>query len=273
MRSKNQLKCLIIIISVIFFMMINTSISATESKDTKTGITLSGWGDKDNHEHYNNDNEANISPEFKSNSAVYLIKSIYLYKKPTFYKKNRIEVYKKKPRTNRPMFIVNGYKYSKNGYLRYKVKDVNHQSETNNKTGYITARKDFVGNAYYQKKHVRMTVISPNGVNGYHKKNLSQKVTNYKQGTRVKVKKIVNYHLTKRFLLNNGQYISANRKLVQIGKVNYAKKIIAKRNINLYKDVDLQHKLKKVKKGSHMKISALYYSFANNYKIYGSKRY
>ncbi|WP_243673976.1 DUF5776 domain-containing protein [Lentilactobacillus kisonensis] len=33
-------------------------------------------------------------------------------------------------------------------------------------------------------------------------------------GTHLKVKKIVNYHLTSRYLLMNGSYITGNKKLI-----------------------------------------------------------
>ncbi|WP_283679827.1 DUF5776 domain-containing protein [Lentilactobacillus sp. Marseille-Q4993] len=156
----------------------------------------------------------------KKNTAVYAIKKIYLYKNTTFNKKDRIAVYNKAKRTNRPMFVVTDYGYSKAGRLRYKVRDVNHKSKTAGKVGYITANKGFVLPVYYRAlpKSKVVTVISKGGVKAYKNKNLTGHVKSYKKGTILKVKKIERYNLTSRFVLSNGYYITGNKKLVIGGR-------------------------------------------------------
>ncbi|WP_243686387.1 MucBP domain-containing protein, partial [Lentilactobacillus rapi] len=74
----------------------------------------------------------------KKGEAVYALKHIYLYQSNNFTKGGRKFSYVKKPRVNRPMFVVTDYKYSKNHVLRYKVRDVNHHSKSAGMTGYIT---------------------------------------------------------------------------------------------------------------------------------------
>ncbi|WP_057877505.1 MucBP domain-containing protein [Levilactobacillus paucivorans] len=148
-------------------------------------------------------------------SVVYATKKISLYSSKNFSKKARKVTYSKQKRTNRPMFVVTGYAKSKQGYKRYKVKDVNHESKTDGKTGYITTKHAYVVPVYYAVKHNKLKVINPKGVNSYKNKALkTHKVKHYKKGQTLKVKKIVSYHLTTRYQLTNGKYVTANKKLV-----------------------------------------------------------
>jgi len=147
-------------------------------------------------------------------SVVYATKKIGLYQTKNFSKKTVKHWYHKQKRTNRPMFVVQGTALSKNGNLRYKVKDVNHTSKTAGKTGYITAKNSYVTSVYYASKHAQVKVIAKNGVNGYKQKSLKTKQLNYKQGKVLKIKKIVAYNKTTRFQLTNGKYVTANKKLV-----------------------------------------------------------
>lgn len=267
------------------------NISADSSSDTHTGISLSGWGDNTSNggntgggDTGGGDNTGN-SGENKPNkpsipswvipkkTAVYAMKPIYMYKSTTFYKKNRIAKYKKQARVNRPMFVVKDYGYSKNGTLRYKVQDVNHKSKTHDKIGYVTARKDFARPVYYKKMYKKLTVVSPRGINSYSNKNLKRKVKHYKQGTKIKVKKIVKHNLTSRYILNNGKYISGNRKLIMYGNRKQPKKLKIKQEINLYKDLNLKHKIKKLNKYKVLNIKAWYYSNENNFSKGNTKRY
>lgn len=156
----------------------------------------------------------------KKKHAVYALKAIYLYKNPTFKKSQRVAAYPKQKRINRPMFVIIGYGSSNNGTLRYKVQDINHNRKSAGKVGFITANWKFVRDAYYHSvpKNKTITVISKNGVNAYKNRNLTAKVKSYKKGTRLTVKKIVTHNLTTRYLLINGTYVTANKKLVIQGK-------------------------------------------------------
>lgn len=151
-------------------------------------------------------------------SAILAVKPIYLYQKPTFNKKQRLAKYVQATRSERPMFVVLRTAHSKNGLLRYYVRDVNHQSKTNGKKGYVTARSAFVTPAYYQKAVKRVKVIGKSGVNVYRKINLTSKTKHLKRNQTVKVTGIEQHNLTTRFKLSNGHYITANKKLVMMIK-------------------------------------------------------
>lgn len=149
-------------------------------------------------------------------TVVYATKSIYLYKNAIFNKNQRLAKYPKAKRVNRPMFVVIGYAHTKNGTLRYKVKDVNHGTKTANKRGYITANKHYVVKVYYSSmpKNKKVTVIAKKGVNAYKNASLTNKAKHYKKSARLTVKKIVKHNLTTRYQLSNGYYITANKKLI-----------------------------------------------------------
>lgn len=152
----------------------------------------------------------------KKGAAVYGLKKIYLYRNATFNKRQRLAVYPKTKRIERPMFVVTDYAHSKNGILRYRVKDVNHKSKTAGKVGYITANRHFVTKVYYGSlpSSKRITVIATKGVNAYRNKNLTKRVTHYKKGRHLQVKKIVTHNLTTRYQLTNGNYVTGNKKLI-----------------------------------------------------------
>ncbi|MFC6207541.1 DUF5776 domain-containing protein [Levilactobacillus tongjiangensis] len=149
-------------------------------------------------------------------SVVYATKKIGVYSSKNFSKKTLKHWYSKQKRVNRPMFVVKGMATSKNGNLRYKVKDVNHRSKTAGTTGYITAKKAFVSSVYYQTKQKKVRVINAKGVNRYQQKSLKTKNGHYRKGQVLKIKKIVAYNKTTRFQLTNGKYVTANKKLVMV---------------------------------------------------------
>lgn len=149
-------------------------------------------------------------------AAVYATKGIYMYRNANFGKSQRLATYPKAKRVDRPMFVVTDYARSKAGLLRYKVRDVNHGSKTAGKVGYITASRKFVVPVYYKSvpKNKKITIISKRGVHAYRNANLTNRVKHYKKGVRLTVKKIVKHNLTTRYQLLNGNYVTANKKLV-----------------------------------------------------------
>ncbi|APR06787.1 hypothetical protein FAM21834_00513 [Lentilactobacillus parabuchneri] len=153
-------------------------------------------------------------------AAVYATKTIYLYKDATFRKTQRIVKYPKVKQTDRPMFVVTGYSRSNGGALRYKVRDVNHKSKTAGKVGYITANRNYVENVYYQSArwNKKITVIAKNGIHAYKNKNLTGRTKTYKKWTILNVKRLVKHNLTTRYQLKNGDYVTANKKLVIEGE-------------------------------------------------------
>lgn len=216
---------------------------------------------------------ANPSVVAKKGEAVYALKKIYLYKNNTFVKQDRQAGYVSKPRVYRPMFVVTGYSHSKNGHLRYKVRDVNHLTKNKGKTGYITANWNYVRPVYYQSKHKTLTVINPRGVNAYKNVNLTSKVRNYKQGTVLHVTKFVHHNLTTRYVLSNGNYITGNRKLVKMDKQKIPRYVKVKKDINRYETVNLAKRNKLIKKGTKIRIKNYDYSQANSVTKHGALRY
>jgi len=148
-------------------------------------------------------------PESK---VIYATKKIGLYTSPTFTNKARVRWYTKAKRTNRPMFKIIGYARSKNGVLRYKVKDVTPNAKTYGQIGYITANDSFAGNAYYQTKTKKIKVLR--GLNSYKTQALTGKKVHYRKDQVIRVKKLVTHNLTTRYQLPNGRYVSANKRLV-----------------------------------------------------------
>lgn len=112
----------------------------------------------------------------KKGEVVYMVKKAYLYKNATFKKNQRVANYVKKPRINRPMFVVTDYAKSNNGRLRYKVRDVNHVTKNKYRTGYLTTNTKYTRPVYYQSKPKTVTVINPKGVNAHRQRNLTGKV-------------------------------------------------------------------------------------------------
>ena len=151
-------------------------------------------------------------------AAVYAIKKIGLYKNPNFKNDNRIKWYLKEKRVNRPEFIVKGYYRNKQGTLRYRVQQYNPYTRKYVKgtNGYITTDSKYVVPAYYSSlpKGKRVIVINHSGVNSYKNISLTKKVKNLKKGTRLQVKKVVKFKYATRYVLTNGQYVTANKKFV-----------------------------------------------------------
>lgn len=128
---------------------------------------------------------------------------------------------------------------------------------------------------YYKQVPKKVTVINAKGVNVYKNKNLKGEVEHYKQGTVLKIKGIVKYHATTRYILSNGRYITANKKLVKWSKQKFAKIIKTTHAINLYKDINLQKRATKVhiKKGVKLTVKRMNYSRTNDMTSFGAKRY
>ena len=135
-----------------------------------------------------------------------------------FNRHQRLAKYPKAKRTQRPMFVVTNYAYSKAGRLRYRVKDINAKSKTAGKTGYVTAKEVFIAPAYYQQAAKQIKVISPSGINVYTDPSLTKKTKYVKAGQTLKITGIQHHNLTTRFVLANGQYATANKKWVLITK-------------------------------------------------------
>lgn len=147
--------------------------------------------------------------------AVCALKKIGLYRQPTFTTHARRYFYPRQSQIHRPQFVVMGYGHSKQGRLRYRVRDVNHASTTFGRQGYITALPAYVAKTYYQSRPRRIKVINPSGVNAYRRLNLTDQVKHYRRGQVLRIAAIKHYHLTTRVKLTNGQYVTANKTLIK----------------------------------------------------------
>lgn len=174
-------------------------------------------------------------------SSINAVRTLGLYRQPTFRKQNHLLWYHRAPRTRQPQFVVTGKANSKNGIPRYKVRDVNHHSNTYGRTGYVTTKSAYVQPTYYAKttQARTITVINPKGINGYRQKALTNAAKHYRQGQQLKVKRLVTHNLTTRFQLTNGTYITANKQLVQTGRRAYPYHVTTTHAINRYRDVNL----------------------------------
>ncbi|TPR41217.1 hypothetical protein DY123_07460 [Apilactobacillus micheneri] len=224
-------------------------------------------------------NESNkLSKKYKG-LAVYALRHINMYK--NLYEKNHklnsknniLYSYIKKPRIKAPMFVVNRVIKLSNGKIYYRVKDVNNKSKTKHLKGYITANNRYITRAYYSHKPDMFTVINPQGVVGSRHSDLKDVVKIFPQGTVLKFKKIVKHNLTTRYLLPNGNYVTGNRKLIKLGKHYQVKKVKAKKNIYLYKNIDLTQRRRVIKKNTIIKIRYYDYSYRYNFDKTGFKVY
>lgn len=148
--------------------------------------------------------------------AIYALKKVGLYRQPTFTKQNRRNFYPWEPRIRRPQFVVIGYGRSKQGRLRYRVRDVNHTSSTFGRQGYVTTQLAYITKTYYQRNPKKIRVINPKGINTYRKVNLTHRVKHYRRGQVLRIVALKHYHLTTRLKLANGQYMTANKTLIKI---------------------------------------------------------
>jgi len=155
------------------------------------------------------------SPLAVKGTAIYATKKIGLYTSPNFKATTRNIWYVKKSRQNRPKFIVTGYKRSQNGTLRYRIRDINRHSLTNDRRGYITANSQYVQPLYYQHKPATVKVISAKGLNAYDKVALNgKKIRHYARGSVLKVKALKTHGLTTRLVLSNGHYVTGKKTFV-----------------------------------------------------------
>ncbi len=90
--------------------------------------------------------------------------------------------------------------------------------------GYITADPEDVRSAYYHIVPATITVINPKGINGYKNADLTGKVTHYRQGTVLKVARILKDKTATRFVLTNGRIVTASKLLVKMGTIPQPKR-------------------------------------------------
>ncbi|GAW98215.1 DUF5776 domain-containing protein [Secundilactobacillus mixtipabuli] len=155
----------------------------------------------------NNGNETKPQPapkpEEKRPHTVYAKRGMRLHRNVSLT--SPIRSYKKQSRAKAASFRVRGIEYDKNGKKRYKVDG-----------GYITAGSSYVADSHFRSNKVRQVRVLSNRVNSYKDVKLSsnKKVRSYKKGTKLRVKRVVNWGRATRFELTNGRYITGNKQLL-----------------------------------------------------------
>lgn len=205
----------------------SSSVSTTTPAPAGTSSSPVAWSDSSSRSAATDSTASSVGTQpsdpvgsavVQKGQAIYALKKVGLYRHPTFTAKTRRAFYPKQPRILRPQFVVTGYARSHQGRLRYRVRDINHGSRTFGRTGYLTAQTTYVAHLYYQQLPARVRVISPRGVNGYQRVNLTGKRRHYRRGQVLQVRQLVHYHLTTRLVLTNGQRVTANKTLIQAKK-------------------------------------------------------
>ena len=81
------------------------------------------------------------------------------------------------------------------------------------------------------------------------------------------------HNLTTRYMLGNGNFITANRKLVINGRQKQPKRVVVKKAINRYTTVNTTKKNGHYKKGTKISIKAYDYSHKYDNTKSGTKRF
>lgn len=136
---------------------------------------------------------------------IYLKQALNRYLQPTFKESKIKKSYRKYTRQTAPTFKVVGVTKSANGNLRYKLANGT----------YVTARKDFTANLYWQGKHyTKMRVdrtIYEHSASKFTRKN---RVRVFKRGQVVTVKRIIHRGYMTRYQLTNGHWITGNKQFI-----------------------------------------------------------
>lgn len=138
---------------------------------------------------------------------------------------------------------------------------------------YITAKAAFVNKLYWPGEQTARYVTSPRGTNLYQGLPLTNKVRHLKQGRSVQVVKMVRKGYLTRYQLADGTYITGNKQLVSPAKPEGVAKVKAKANINLYRDVNLQRRIKRIAKGQTVAVKGWDYAFGGITGMTSRKRY
>lgn len=195
---------------------------------------------------------------------IYGKQKLYRYTNPTFQNHQRVQTHAKKTRAHAPVFTVVKKTTSKNGAARYQLSDGSH----------VTANSKYVANLYWKSNSYKtLHVTNPKGVNVHRNTGLTSKVRHMKQGTAIKVAKVVKVGQTTRYQLTNGNYITGSKKYVSPTKPKTVQKVKAKTTVRVYKDVNLTKVAKTYKKGATIKVSGWDHSHGDKTHRSGVKRY
>lgn len=186
-----------------------TPTTPSDNSNTNTSNSSSSTTSNSDSSTTSNTTPTTPAPTLKKGQAITAVKKLALYRTPNFSKHTRKFYYAKQPRTKRPQFLITGVAKSRAGHLRYLVRDVTPNNKRKGQTGYVTAQAAFTVKTYYQHAPKRVKLLT--GTNAYREVALKHRVKHFKRGRVLRVKKVVTYHLTTRFMLTNGTYITGNK--------------------------------------------------------------
>lgn len=214
-------------------------------------------------------------PESVPAKVIYALKQVSLHTSVNFTDDNILMTYVKKPRIYRPRFMVIGTARDSQNRLRYLVRDINSKSDTYGLIGYLTADPESVRSAYYHIVPKTITVINPKGINAYANADLTGKLTHYRQGTVLKVANIIKDRTATRFILTNGQIVTASKVLVKMGTIAQPKTATKLLALNRYGDVNLTTRLEHFKQVTPKSFTILNWDYSNgyDYHVKSLKRY
>lgn len=215
------------------------------------------------------------APESVPAKVIYALKQVSLHTSVNFTDDNILMTYVKKPRIYRPRFMVIGTARDSQNRLRYLVRDINSKSDTYGIIGYLTADPESVRSAYYRIVPKTITVINPKGINAYANADLTGKLTHYRQGTVLKVANIIKDRTATRFILTNGQIVTASKVLVKMGTIAQPKTATKLLALNRYGDVNLTTRLEHFKRVTPKSFTILNWDYSNgyDYHVKSLKRY
>lgn len=233
--------------------------------ETPGGGDENGGGtDVDNGNNGNGSGSGSGSGTAVTPFKIYGKQKLYRYTNPTFQNHQRVQAHAKKTRAHAPVFTVVKKTTSKNGAARYQLSDGSH----------VTANSKYVANLYWKGNNYKtLHVTNPKGVNVHRNTGLTSKVRHMKQGTAIKVAKVVKVGQTTRYQLPNGNYITGSKKYVSPTKPKTVQKVKAKTTVRVYKDVNLTKVAKTYKKGATIKVSGWDHSHGDKTHRSGVKRY
>lgn len=137
---------------------------------------------------------------------IYLKRSLNRYLRPTFRVTQSRQHYRRFPRQTAPVFRVVGIVKSRAGRRRYRLANGT----------YVTARKDFVANLYWQGTHyTRLRIDRTVYQHSQIRFTRRSRVRALKHGQMVKIKRtILRRGYMTRYELTNGQYVTGNKQFV-----------------------------------------------------------
>jgi len=194
---------------------------------------------------------------------IYGKRALYRYSHVDFKKSERIQFYTKKAKAYAPVFTAVKQVKSRAGNLRYELADGT----------FVTANPAYTAKLYWQGAYQQLFVTHPRGINVYRTDTLKTRVRHLKQGTSLMVKQIVKKNGQTRYQLTDGTYVTGNKRFVSPTQPRVVKQVQTKRSVGLYRDVNLTHKVKGIRRGTHLVVKGWDFSHGERASRDGVMRY